>query len=372
MSLSTEEIKRYDRHIRLQEVGAEGQGELKSARVLVVGAGGLGCPVLQYLTAAGVGMIGVVDGDIVSVSNLQRQILFGHSDIGQSKAEVAVRKLKDQNPYVDLVAYNEFLNVDNALAIIGQYDIVIDGSDNFATRYLVNDACVIKRKPIVFGSIFKFEGQVSVFNYQGGPSYRCLYPESPKAGEVPSCSEVGVLGVLPGFVGTMMANECLKMILEIGEVNRGIVQVVNLLGSTISSVKVSRVSENFNRTKLEEDYQINCETTIEKEEIMESITAEELNIKLKSGTEIQLLDVREPFEYEICALENSSLISLNTIPSNLDKIRKDIPVVFICHHGMRSASAIQFVQAEGFDNLINLTGGIDAWAREVDREMEIY
>jgi adenylyltransferase/sulfurtransferase len=370
--LNSEELKRYDRHIRLQEVGGEGQSELKSAKVLVIGAGGLGCPVLQYLTAAGVGKIGVIDGDIVSLSNLQRQVLFGHSDIGLPKVEVAIRKLKDLNPFVDFVVYNEFLTVDNALSVVSQYDIVIDGSDNFSTRYLANDACVIMKKPLVFGSIFKFEGQVSVFNYQGGASYRCLYPDVPKSGQVPNCSEVGVLGVLPGLVGTMMANECLKMILEIGKVSSGKVQLVNLLGDLFNEIKFTRLDTNFERTSLEENYELVCEEPTVKEKIMKSITVDELDKRIKSGEEIQLIDVREPFEYEICAIAKSLLISLNTIPSNLDKIKKDIPVVFICHHGMRSASAIHFAEAEGFDNLINLTGGIDAWAREVDPSMEIY
>lgn len=371
MALSTEELKRYDRHISLQEVGLEGQDELKSARVLVVGAGGLGCPVLQYLTAAGVGIIGVIDGDTVAVSNLQRQVLFGHSDVGASKAEVAVRKLKDQNPYVDFDVYNDFLTMENALDIIRRYDIVIDGTDNFPTRYLVNDACVIAKKPFVFGSIFKFEGQVSVFNYKGGPSYRCLYPELPKVGDVPNCSEVGVLGVLPGLIGTMMVNECLKMILEVGEVSVGKVQVFNLLNNCSTTFLVTKNESNYKRIALESNYELDCEST-EKKQGMKSITVEELNKRLSSEEEIQLIDVREPFEYEMCAIKDSLHIPLNTISTNLSVIKKDIPVVFICHHGMRSASAIRFVEGEGFSNLINLTGGIDAWAREIDDEMEIY
>jgi len=289
--LSSEELKRYDRHIRLNEVGVEGQDELKGARVLVVGAGGLGCPVLRYLAAAGIGNIGVVDGDTVSVSNLQRQVLYGHSDVGQPKAEVAVRKLKDQNPFVDFDIYNEFLSIENALGIIRRYDIVVDGTDNFSTRYLVNDACLIAKKPLVYGSIFKFEGQVSVFNYKGGPSYRCLYPELPKAGEVPNCSEVGVLGVLPGFVGTMMVNECLKVILEIGEVSSGKVQVFNLLKNIKTSFNVVKNEEIFKRVELEDNYELDCELN-EKKQSMKSISVEELNKKLQSGEDIQLIDVR--------------------------------------------------------------------------------
>ena len=371
MVLSKEEHKRYDRHIRLSEVGVCGQERLKSASVLVIGAGGLGCPVLQYLTAAGVGKIGMVDGDVVSESNLQRQVLYGHSDIGQSKVEVAVRKSKDQNPFVKYVVFKEFLTVENAIEIIEEFDIVIDGTDNFPTRYLVNDACVIAKKPLVVGSIFKFEGQVSVFNYQGGPSYRCLYPEMPKAGDVPNCSEVGVLGVLPGFVGMMMVNECLKMILEIEEVNSGKVQVVNLLQNTNLTINIARNETNFSREQLESTYEFDCEST-EKKQSMKAITVQELNKRLQAGESIQLIDVREPFEFEMCAISNSLPIPLNTIPANLSVIKKDIPVVFICHHGMRSASAIHFAEGEGFTNLINLTGGIDAWAREIDDEMEIY
>jgi adenylyltransferase/sulfurtransferase len=230
---------------------------------------------------------------------------------------------------------------------------------------------VIAKKPLVFGSIFKFEGQVSVFNYQGGPSYRCLYPESPSEGEVPNCSEVGVLGVLPGFIGTMMVNECLKMILDIGEVISGKVQVFNLLDNSRLLLSLERDDKNFKAKVLEESYTFNCEIEENKEK-MKAVTPQELQIRIQSGEEIQLIDVREPFEYEICAIEKSELISLNTIPDNIEKVRRDIPAVFICHHGMRSASAIQYLKGEGFENLINLTGGIDAWAKEVDGEMEVY
>ena len=371
MELSKEEHKRYDRHIRLNGVGVAGQEKLKNASVLVIGAGGLGCPVLQYLTAAGVGKIGMVDGDVVSESNLQRQVLYGQSDIGQYKVEVAVRKLKDQNPFVKFVVFKEFLTVENAIEIVEEFDIVIDGTDNFASRYLVNDACVIADKPLIFGSIFKFEGQVSVFNYQGGPSYRCLYPDMPKAGDVPNCSEVGVLGVLPGLVGTMMANECLKIALEIGEVSSGKLQVINLLQNNNMTINIARNEINFKRKQLESSYEHDCES-IDKKQSMKSITVQELSKKLQTEELIQLIDVREPIEYGICSITKSELIPLSTIPFSVEKIHRDIPVVFICHHGMRSASAIQFLETEGFTNLINLSGGIDAWAREVDPKMEVY
>lgn len=370
--LSAEEIERYDRHLHLTDVGSAGQERLKSAKVLVIGAGGLGCPVLQYLTAAGVGTIGIIDGDKVDVSNLQRQILFDTSDAGKYKAETAFHKLSLQNPFVNFKVYNTFLTTENALEIISAFDIVIDGTDNFPTRYLINDACIIADKPFVFGSIYKFEGQVSVFNYQGGPSYRCLYPSPPTPTEVPNCSNVGVLGVLPGNIGTLMANECLKMILQIGEVSSGKLMLINLLTNANLSLNVNRLASNFERVELEKEYNFECEVKELKNEMMKTIEAIELKSKLDKGEEVSILDVREIFEFEVCSIEGSVLIPMNTIRSRINEIDEVIPTVVVCHHGMRSARVIDFLEEQGFHNLYNLTGGIHAWAVEVDQNMTRY
>lgn len=367
--LSNNEIQRYARHLRLDQVGVGGQEKLKNAKVLVVGAGGLGCPVLQYLTAAGVGTIGVIDGDKIEVSNLQRQVLFDMDDVGQYKSAVAVRKLKRQNPYIHIHAIHQFLHVGNAMEIIKSYDIIIDGSDNFPTRYLVGDATTILQKPLVFGSIFKFEGQVSVFNYHHGPSYRCVFPDPPTAGSVPNCEEVGVIGVLPGIVGTKMAAECIKMILEIGEVLSGKLEVVDILDNHTMLLDAQRNEENFTRTELEADYDAVCGIT--KKENMQ-LTATQLKQALDNGKQYDLIDVREDFEFDMCAIPNSRHIPLGELSKRAEEISKDTPTVIICHHGMRSAQAIMYLNSKGYTNLINLTGGVHAWANEVDETMVKY
>ncbi len=367
--LDKEEIARYARHISLENVGLEGQQKLNSAKVLVVGAGGLGSPVLQYLTAAGVGTIGIIDQDVVDASNLQRQVLFSTGDIGKSKVEVAVERLQQLNPFLEFVAYKVALNTENALELLQDFEIIIDGTDNFPTRYLVNDACVILGKPFVHGSIFKFQGQVSVFNYQNGPSYRCLYPEPPSSEEAPNCSEVGVLGVLPGVVGTRMANECLKMILGIGSVLSGQVEVVDLLQNQHLQLKINRNESNFERTKLEESYDAIQNDAME---LKATITVQELKQLLDAQPNLTILDVREPFELEICSFENSLHIPLGQIPTRIPDIPKNQPIVAVCHHGIRSANAIAFLEQNGFDKLSNLTGGIHAWAVEIDSNMATY
>jgi adenylyltransferase/sulfurtransferase len=366
--LTKGEKHRYSRHTILEHVGIAGQEKLKLAKVLIIGAGGLGCPILQYLTAAGIGTIGIVDDDIVDESNLQRQVLFDTSDIGQSKADTAIYKLKKQNPYVNIVAHNERLSVHNALNIFKGYNVVIDGSDNFPTRYLVNDACIILDKPLVFGSIFKFEGQVAVFNYQAGPSYRCLFPDPPKYGEVPNCTDIGVLGVLPGIIGTKMASECLKIILGIGQVRSGTLELIDVLGNHNQQISVAKIKENFNRKALEEDYEKACGV----EQKLTEITPMDLNTALKNGVFYQLIDVREEEEYEIYSIENSLSIPLHELALRHAEILKNSPVVFICHHGARSVQAVNFLRAEGYQELVNLKGGIHAWAIEVDEKMEIY
>ena len=369
--LSKEEIARYSRHIKIDGVGLEGQEKLKTASVLVIGAGGLGCPVLQYLVAAGVGGIGIVDDDVVDASNLQRQILFDVEDIGKSKASTAIAKLSKQNPFVELVEHAVRLTNENALNIFEGYDIVIDGTDNFPTRYLVNDACVILDKPLVFGSIYKFEGQVSVFNYEGGPSYRCLYPNPPKEGEVPNCSEIGVIGVLPGVIGTRMASECIKIILGIGEVLKGKLLLIDILGNKNLQLNITKNPENWERKVLEENYEDFCGITDLRME-MNEISVKELNERIKAGENLKLVDVREEFEYEICLIPESIKIPLGQISDRSDEIDRLTPTVVICHHGRRSASAIELLKAKGFTNLINLTGGIHSWAIEVDNEMATY
>ncbi len=366
--LTQEELKRYNRHIILSEVKLEGQEKLQSAKILVIGAGGLGCPALQYLTAAGVGTLGVIDDDKIELSNLQRQILFRTEDIGKYKAEVAADTLKALNPFTDFVVYKARLTKENALSIFEQYDIIVDGTDNFETRYLINDTCVILNKPFVFGSIFKFDGQVSVFNYQNGPTYRCLFPEPPE--EMPNCSQVGVLGVLPGIIGTYQANEVIKIVVGIGEVLKGKLLTIDTLKNEHYLISFTKNEAN-NCTELLDDYSIyqnkNCELNT-----VSSVSVDELAEELEKDA-VFLLDVREEFEYSICHLPDALLIPLGNISEAVAHIPRNKKVVVYCHHGMRSQSAIQFLSAEyGFNNLTNLEGGIDEWAREIDNTMEIY
>lgn len=359
--LTDKEKHRYSRHLLLDKVGEVGQEKLKIARVLVIGAGGLGCPILQYLTAAGVGTIGIVDFDVVDESNLQRQILFTINDIGKNKAIVAKERLEQLNPFVKFEIYPEKLTTKNALCIFKNYDIVVDGTDNFSTRYLVNDACVILDKPLVYGAIYKFEGQVSVFNYKIGPTYRCLFPEPPKAESVPNCSAVGVLGVLPGIIGTQQANEVLKIILEIGVSLSGKLLIYDALQCSSSFIKINRSQPQIKKvlesaTNFENnDYELFC--GIVKTQYSNEIGAKELRELLKLES-LQLLDVRE--EWEQPKIENYEVLNipLQKIPYSLDQISKTKKTVVICQHGVRSLAAIDFLKSNGFNNLINLTGGM--------------
>lgn len=365
--LNKKELKRYSRHVILPEIGIKGQEKLKQAKVLVIGAGGLGCPVLQYLTAAGVGTIGIIDFDVVDETNLQRQILFDVKDIGKPKVEIAKQKLSGQNPYINFNIYNTKLTKDNALNIFKDYDIIVDGSDNFPTRYLVNDACVIVGKPLVFGSIFKFEGQVSVFNYNSGPTYRCLFPQPPGPQDAPNCSEIGVLGVLPGIIGCLQANETIKIIAGIGEPLSGKLLIFDALTLNTNILEFLLNEENFNIKELI-DYETFCGAGDE----IKGITVSGLKKKLDDKEDIQLIDVREEFEYEICNL-GGELLPLNSISNKIDTISKDKPVIVHCHHGGRSAQAINILKEKfEFDNLLNLKGGIHAWAVEIDKNMATY
>lgn len=366
MPLSKSELTRYSRHIRLSDVGLEGQEKLKEARVLVIGAGGLGCPVLQYITAAGVGTIGIIDGDKIDESNLQRQILFSQEDIGKQKAKTAALKLKAQNPNVKFRVANSHVSKTNILDLIRDFDIVVDCTDNFPTRYLINDACIIENKVLVFGAIHQFDGQVSVFNYKNGPSYRCLFPEAPK--DIPNCSEAGVLGVLPGLIGTVQANEILKIIIGIGDVLSSKILSINALNYQISIIE-------FDKTDAAEinslgTYDFSCEN----ESLLGSktISAKELAKNLSNNKSVNILDVREYFEWDICHIDGAENIPMNLIDECIDEISKTAPTVVVCHHGVRSQNVIQYLEIKGFKNLINLEGGIHAWATEVDTDMATY
>jgi len=351
MTLTPNEKHQYDRHIILDEIGLSGQEKLKQARVLVIGAGGLGCSVLQYLTASGVGTIAIIDDDVVSQSNLQRQVLYTHSDIGESKALTAANKLSGLNPFVNFVVYNERLSTENAIHLFNLYDIIIDGSDNFATRYLVNDAAVLTNKPVVFGSIFKFEGQVSVYNYKNGPTYRCLYPTLPEANTVPNCSEIGVLGVLPGIIGSLQANEVIKIICNIGSVLTGKLLTLNTL--TMQQVILNYKKDNtITIDALQENYNLFCG--------METKPLSEITLKeLKSSQEeFTLLDVRTLLEREYFNIGGLH-IPLQELDSRFEEINTDKQIIVYCKAGMRSEMAIHILKEKGLkNNLINLKGGL--------------
>lgn len=378
IQLSKEELARYSRHIIIPEFNLEGQKKLKAARVLVIGTGGLGSPMLLYLAAAGVGKIGIVDFDVVDDSNLQRQVLFSVRDLGRPKVEAAKERLLALNPYIQIETYNERLSSSNALELFSNYDVVADGTDNFPTRYLVNDACVLVGIPNVYASIFRFDGQVSVFNYQGGPNYRDLYPEPPPPGLVPSCAEGGVLGVLPGIIGSLQANEVIKVITGIGDTLSGRLFSFDALHFTTRVFKVFKDPENpltgKNPTQTGlVDYEFFCgiPQAAEKAAAVKEITVLEFKALLDEGKDIQVVDVREPHEYELVNI-GAELIPLNTVTNNAHRIRKDKPVVVHCKGGVRSARAIEALQELGFDNLINLKGGITAYAKEIDTSLPLY
>ena len=370
MSLTQDELKRYSRHLILPEVAKEGQEKLKASRVLVVGAGGLGCPLLMYLAAAGVGHLGIIDFDVVDESNLQRQVIYGTSDVGKSKVEVAKARLLELNPTIQVTTYQEPLTSDNALALFEQYDIVADGTDNFATRYLVNDACVLTGKPNVYGSIFRFEGQVTVFNYQNGPNYRCLYKEPPPPGLVPSCAEGGVLGVLPGVIATLQATEVLKIILGIGNVASGKLLTYDALRLSFRELMVKKRYDYEIKGLI--DYEEFCGVKKVSEKEVKEITVHELKQKLDVNEAFDLIDVREEHEYDICNLEGSTLIPLGTLEDTLPSLDKDKAYVVHCKLGGRSAKAVDLMQNKGFKNVLNLAGGINEWATEIDLDMPVY
>ena len=380
VKLSKEEVQRYSRHLIMPEVGMEGQLKLKRARVLTIGTGGLGAPLGLYLAAAGVGHLGLVDFDVVDSSNLQRQVTFTTADVGKPKSEAAKARLSALNPAIEIVSYETRLTSDNALELFRDYDIIVDGTDNFPTRFLVNDACVLLGKPNVYGSIFRFEGQATVFGYPGGPCYRCLYPEPPPPGLVPSCAEGGVLGVLPGIVGSIQAMETIKLILGTGEPLVGRLLLFDALAMRFRELKLKRnpdcpmCGDHRTMTKLI-DYEEFCGIRGEEAPAMTDgipeITATELKRRQDRGEKLFILDVREPHEYQICNL-NGKLIPLGELPRRVNELDSSVEMVVHCRSGKRSADAIHFLQTAGFKKLWNLKGGVLAWADEVDPRMPKY
>jgi adenylyltransferase/sulfurtransferase len=371
MDFDKKELERYSRHFVLPLFGMEGQDKLKKASVVVVGAGGLGCPVLQYLTAAGVGTIGIIDNDVVSESNLQRQILYGSDDIGKPKSTQAAKKLNQLNHYVKILPVSLRISADNALELLKGFDIVVDCTDNFQTRYLLNDACVLLNKPLVYGSVFRYEGQVSVFNYNDGPNYRDLYPAPPNPGSVPNCEEGGVLGVLPGIIGGIQANEVLKIITKIGTPLNGRLMILDTL--TLESNIISFPNQN-QRDLIKKliDYDEFCGIKTNSEMEMKEITVEELKKLKDAGEDFQLIDVREAYEIEICNIDGEC-IPLNEIPNSVEKISRDKKVIIHCRSGSRSGNTVKWLEKNhNFGNLYNLKGGILAWADQFDPSMTKY
>ena len=380
-TLSKEEIMRYSRHLIMPEVGMDGQLRLKQAKVLCIGTGGLGAPLGLYLAAAGVGRIGLVDFDSVDLTNLQRQILFGTDDIGRPKIEAATDRLRNLNPDIQIDRFETRLTSENALDILKNYDIVVDGTDNFPTRYLVNDACVILGKPNVYGSIFRFEGQITIFGAPGGPCYRCLYPEPPPPGLVPSCAEGGVLGVLPGIVGAIQAAETLKLIIGKGEPLIGRLLLFDALAMRFRELKLRKnpecpaCGEHPTITKLI-DYAEFCgvrgeEAASPAQSAVPEIAPRELKSRLDRGDDLFILDVREPHEYQICNL-GGQLIPLGELSRRVNELDSSREIVAHCRSGKRSAEAVEFLRSAGFRKVLNLKGGILAWSDEVDPSVPKY
>src|SRR5438876_2521440 len=377
--LSNEERVRYSRHLTMPEVGIDGQRRLKAARVLCIGAGGLGSPAALYLAAAGVGSIGLVDLDDVDLSNLQRQILHGTKDVSRKKLVSARDRLRETNPNIELRLHDCRFTSENAADLVAHYDIVIDGSDNFPTRYLSNDVCVWARKPNVYGSVYRFDGQSTVFApHLGGPCYRCLFPDPPEPGTVPNCAEAGVLGVLPGIVGLVQATETIKLILGIGDSLVGRLLQFDALKMKFREFNLRRDGQcpvcGDSPTITEPiDYEAFCgRAEAEEAKPIRAISVHDLKRKLAQAHSVTLLDVREPFEYEIARIEGSKLIPLSELRGRLDELGQEQEIIAMCKSGSRSANAVQLLQKAGFTQSFNLAGGIDAWANEIDPMMEKY
>jgi len=386
--LSREELQRYARHLVLPDVGLEGQRRLKAARVLVVGAGGLGAPVSLYLAAAGVGTLGLVDFDTVDASNLHRQVLFSASDVGRPKLQAAAERLRGVNPHLSIEPFEERLTSDNALEIVRRFDVIADGTDNFPTRYLVNDACVLTGRPNAYASVFRFEGQVSVFWAEKGPCYRCLFAEPPPPGLVPSCAEGGVLGVLPGLLGTMQAAEVLKLVLGAGDPLIGRLLLVDTLAMRFRELRVKKNPDcavcgpRPTVTRLI-DYESFCGEApapaggaLVSSPLMfgrvPEISVEDLKAMRERGDRFVLVDVREPHEWPIADLPDSVKIPLGTLPQSLGKLAKDAEIVVYCRSGARSGNAVQFLQRSGYEKAKNLAGGINRWAERIDPTLPKY
>jgi sulfur-carrier protein adenylyltransferase/sulfurtransferase len=379
VTLNKDEILRYSRHLIMPEVGMEGQQKLKAASVLCIGTGGLGSPLALYLAAAGVGTLGLVDFDVVDYTNLQRQIIHSTADVGRKKLDSAADKLRGINPFLNLRTFDTRLSSANALELFRDFDIIADGTDNFPTRYLVNDACVLTGKPNVYGSIFRFEGQASVFATEDGPCYRCLYPEPPPPGLVPSCAEGGVLGILPGLVGVMQATEVIKLILGIGESLIGRLLLIDALGMKFRELKLRKNPDcpvcgtHPTVTKLI-DYNEFCGVRGEEKPVssgVPEIQVEELKRRLDAKDDLFVLDVREPHEYQICNI-GGYLIPLNDLPKRVNELDSSREIVVHCKMGGRSAKAVAFLQQAGFNKVHNLTGGITAWSDRVDPKVPKY
>ena len=376
MQLSSAELQRYSRHLMMPEVTPDGQRRLKAARVLCIGAGGLGSPAAVYLAAAGMGTIGIVDFDDVDLSNLQRQILHGTKDIGRDKLESARDRLHDINPEIDVQLHKCRFSSENAPQLVSRYDVIVDGSDNFPTRYLSNDVCVFARKPNVYGSVFRFEGQTTVFApHLGGPCYRCLFPEPPPPDSVPNCAQAGVLGVLPGIIGMLQAIETIKMIVGVGESLVGRLLHFDALKARFRELNLRRDPEcpvcGENPTIFSPiDYEQFCGAR--DEEAIPTMSAHELKQKMDAREPFELIDVREGFEYEIARIDGARLIPLGEIAERADELPRDRPIVVHCHSGRRSAEAVRLLQQRGFGNIYNLEGGIDGWSDQIDPGVPKY
>jgi len=381
-ALSNDEILRYSRHLIMPEVGMEGQLKLKNAKVLMIGTGGLGAPLGLYLAAAGVGKIGIVDFDVVDMTNLQRQVIHGTKDIGRPKLDSAAERMADINPTIEIKKYGTRLSSENALDIFKDYDIVVDGTDNFPTRYLVNDACVLLGKPNVYGSIFRFEGQATVFHHDGGPCYRCLYPEPPPPGLVPSCAEGGVLGILPALVGSIQATETVKLIIGKGETLSGRLVLYDALNMRFRELKLRRDQDcpvcGDNPTVRELiDYEQFCGIPQQPPAPSPGLSEWEIDVlqlkqKLDNKEDVFILDVREPHEFTICSLDGSTLIPLGELPKRVSELSSADDIVVHCKSGMRSAKAVDFLRKAGFQKVKNLKGGILAWSDKVDPSVPKY
>jgi adenylyltransferase/sulfurtransferase len=383
VALDPGDLARYSRHLLLPEVGVAGQRRIRAARVLCLGAGGLGSPAALYLAAAGIGTLGLIDFDDVDLSNLQRQVLYGTRDVGQKKAEAASVRIHGANPGVEVIQHQCRLTSENAAEIIKPYDLVIDGSDNFPTRYLSNDVCVFLGKPNIYGSVFRFEGQASVFApHLGGPCYRCLFPEPPAPGAAPSCAEAGVLGVLPGIIGLIQATEALKLITGAGETLAGRLLHFDALKMKFREFKLRRdpkcpVCGDSPSITAPIDYEEFCQGPAEKdwfaaEDEVGSISVHELRRKMDAGEMFTLIDVREPYEYEIARITGSRLIPLGELEQRATELPRSGPLIFQCHSGGRSAQAARLVKEAGFENVYNLEGGIEAWSVEIDPAVPRY